>query len=404
MRKRYEAKHFKNELKINSIVKAFIAILMLVLCAFNSISGILSYFKSEDKAINVFTLAETYTIHFDANNGTGSMPDQKIFVNLSTYLSANTFTRQDYAFNGWNTQADGQGTPYADEASVTDLTTANSSITLYAQWLQGSYNITYVLNGGTVANPNPTTYNEETATFTLNNPIKAGYTFTGWSGTDLTGDDNLTVTIPQGSSGNRTYTAHYTPNTYYIRFNANGGTGTMSNQEMTYGTSANLTANSYENPAHVFTEWTTQADGTGTHYQDEQSVRDLTTTNGAIIDLYAQWEDERYVAEVVGDKKYSSLQAAINAVSADGVQKTIKLLKNTVITKELTVGTGKNIVFDFQSFTVSNDVSKDINIIKNTGTIEIVRGTLHTTALTKAAIDNDSPGSLVVSGGNIIAT
>ena len=404
MRLRYEAKHFKEESKLNSLIKFLIAIIMLVVFAFSSISGILSYSISQDTAINKFSIAGIYTIHYDANGGTGTMADQYVFVNVATNLTANSFTRNGHSFDGWNTAADGNGTDYTDGASVTNLAASGSSITLYAKWEAGDYNITYNLNGGTVATSNPTTYNEETETFTLNNPTKVGYTFKGWSGTGLTGDENTTVTIPQGSTGDRTYTANYIPNTYYIRFNANGGTGTMSNQEMTYGTTANLTANSFENPAYVFTEWTTQADGTGTHYQDEQSVRNLTTINGAIIDLYAQWEDERYVAEVVGDKKYSSLQAAINAVSADGVQKTIKLLKNTVITKELTVGTGKNIVFDFQSFTVSNDVSKDINIIKNTGTIEIVRGTIQTSALTKAAIDNDSPGSLVVSGGNIIST
>lgn len=404
MRLRYEAKHFKEESKLNSLIKFLIAIIMLVVFAFSSISGILSYSISQDTAINKFSIAGIYTIHYDANGGTGTMADQYVFVNVATNLTANSFTRNGHSFDGWNTAADGNGTDYTDGASVTNLAASGSSITLYAKWEAGDYKITYNLNGGTVATSNPTTYNEETETFTLNNPTKIGYTFKGWSGTGLTGDENTTVTISQGSTGDRTYTANYIPNTYYIRFNANGGTGTMSNQEMTYGTTANLTANSFENPAYVFTEWTTQADGTGTHYQDEQSVRNLTTINGAIIDLYAQWEDERYVAEVVGDKKYSSLQAAINAVSANGVQKTIKLLKNAVITKELTVGTGKNIVFDFQSFTVSNNASSDINIIKNSGTIEIVRGTLQTTALTKAAIDNDSPGSLTVSGGNIIAT
>ena len=76
------------------------------------------------------------------------------------------------------------------------------------------YTITYDLAGGT-AEGNPDTYTIETRTFTLKNPIKSGYTFTGWSGTGLDGENNMTVTIPTGSTGNRTYTAHW-------RYNGSG--------------------------------------------------------------------------------------------------------------------------------------------------------------------------------------
>ena len=56
----------------------------------------------------------------------------------------------------------------------------------------------------------------ESSTITLNPPTRTGYTFIGWSGTDLSGSDNLTVTIPKGSTGNRSYTAHWSLNTYSI--------------------------------------------------------------------------------------------------------------------------------------------------------------------------------------------
>ena len=76
------------------------------------------------------------------------------------------------------------------------------------------YTITYDLAGGT-AEGNPDTYTIETVDFTLKNPTKSGYTFTGWSGTGLDGENNMTVTIPTGSTGNRTYTAHW-------RYNGSG--------------------------------------------------------------------------------------------------------------------------------------------------------------------------------------
>ena len=70
------------------------------------------------------------------------------------------------------------------------------------------YHITYELDNGTLSTSNPSTYTVETATFTLNNPTKTGYTFTGWT---LSGSSSLQaeVTIYKGSTGDRTYTAHY---------------------------------------------------------------------------------------------------------------------------------------------------------------------------------------------------
>ena len=56
-----------------------------------------------------------------------------------------------------------------------------------------TFNITYDLNDGTVSGTNPTSYNVNTNTFTLINPTRTGFTFKGWSGTDLEGDENTTV-------------------------------------------------------------------------------------------------------------------------------------------------------------------------------------------------------------------
>ena len=101
------------------------------------------------------------------------------------------------------------GNLYAPGESVPEVVT-----TLTAQWTVNQYTITYNLAGGTVES-NPNTYTIETKAFTLKNPTKSGYTFTGWSGTGLDGEKNMTVTIPTGSTGNRIYTAHW-------RYNGSG--------------------------------------------------------------------------------------------------------------------------------------------------------------------------------------
>lgn len=116
------------------------------------------------------------------------------------------------------------GNLYAPGESVPEVVT-----TLTAQWTVHQYTITYDLAGGTVES-NPNTYTIETVAFTLKNPTKSGYTFTGWSGTGLDGENNMTVTIPTGSTGNRIYTAHWRYNgsghSYsYYTIKATAGTG-----------------------------------------------------------------------------------------------------------------------------------------------------------------------------------
>ena len=69
-----------------------------------------------------------------------------------------------------------------------------------------NYTISYDLADGTVATPNPTNYNETTADFMLTNPTRYGYDFAGWTGTGLS-EATMSVTIAQGSTGNRSYTA-----------------------------------------------------------------------------------------------------------------------------------------------------------------------------------------------------
>ena len=126
-----------------------------------------------------------------------------------TAPASNGLTRPDGNTDSYFKWLGSDGNLYAPGESVPEVVT-----TLTAQWTVNQYTITYDLAGGTVEG-NPDTYTIETVAFTLKNPTKSGYTFTGWSGTGLDGENNMTVTIPTGSTGNRTYTAHW-------RYNGSG--------------------------------------------------------------------------------------------------------------------------------------------------------------------------------------
>ena len=120
-----------------------------------------------------------------------------------TAPASDGLTRPDGNTGSYFMWLDGNGKSYEPgdsvPADVTELT---------VQWTAHQYTITYDLAGGT-AERNPGTYTIETGAFTLKNPTKSGYTFTGWSGTGLDGENNMTVTIPKGSTGERRYTAHW---------------------------------------------------------------------------------------------------------------------------------------------------------------------------------------------------
>ncbi|MDY4634921.1 MAG: InlB B-repeat-containing protein [Candidatus Limivicinus sp.] len=73
----------------------------------------------------------TYSYSFDANGGSGSMSGGSAAYGESIQLPGNSFTRPKYTFTGWNTRADGNGTAYADNASLT----LTENTTLYAQWI-----------------------------------------------------------------------------------------------------------------------------------------------------------------------------------------------------------------------------------------------------------------------------
>jgi len=160
--------------------------------------------------------APTYAVTLNTNGGT--IADGKDVTGYTYGVGATLptdATRTGYTFKGWYDNESLTGSPVT---AIGGAETGNKEY--WAKWEINQYTIAYDLAGGT-AEGNPDTYTIETGAFTLKNPTKSGYTFTGWSGTGLDGENNMTVTIPTGSTGNRTYTAHW-------RYNGGGSGGSSS--------------------------------------------------------------------------------------------------------------------------------------------------------------------------------
>ena len=235
------------------------------------------------------------TITLNPNGGTGNVITET--TEETTYkVPPCSFTRTGYEFAKWNTKADGTGTDYEPDDEITlDGTTVN----LYAIWTPIPYTITYELDGGTNHTSNPANYTIETATFSLQNPSKTGYTFGGWY-KESTFATQVTQ-IANGSTGNITLYAKWTVNTHTLTWNVNGGdalTGTYTSGTVEYGatiTPPDLpTRNGY-----VFTYWYD-----GRNMVEHNNL--LKTMPDHDLTYTAQWE------AVVYSISYQGLEGASN--------------------------------------------------------------------------------------------
>ena len=168
--------------------------------------------------------APTYTVTLHTNGGTINSGNVTSYTYGVGATLPTDVTRTGYTCKGWYDNENLTGSPVT---AISNTETGNKEY--WAKWEINQYTITYDLAGGTVEG-NPDTYTVEMDTFTLNTPTRPGYTFTGWSGTGLDGENNMTVTIPKGSTGDRIYTAHWRYNggghSYsYYTIKATAGTG-----------------------------------------------------------------------------------------------------------------------------------------------------------------------------------
>lgn len=175
------------------------------------------------------------------------------------------------------------------DASNTSLGVLKASTTVSIS-AKSSYTVSYAANGGSgTATAQTKWYNES---LTLRGALtRSGYGFSKWKATNGT---LYNASASYTTNAATTMTAQWTGNTYYVKFNANGGSGSMANQTFTYGAAQKaLTKNTFTRTGYTFNGWKT-AVSSGTSYTDGQSVSNLTSTANATINLYAQWSPNTY--------------------------------------------------------------------------------------------------------------
>ena len=163
---------------------------------------------------------------------------------------------------------------------------ANGSTVVKIYYDRKEITLTLNLNGGEGKTEITGKYGADVTT--LANPTKTGYTFAEWN-------PELPATLP---AENVTYTASWNANTYTVKFEANGGSGTMTDQTFTYDVEQALTANTFTRKDYTFAGWAVKADGNAT-YADMAKVKNLTAEDKATVTLFAVWNENDKVLPVI---------------------------------------------------------------------------------------------------------
>lgn len=239
--------------------------------------------ESFKRNVPVVVCPYLYTIKFDGNGAAkGKMSEKACAAGQKEKLSKNKFEKKGYTFAGWNTQPDGKGTFYEENAYVKNLTKkADEVVTLYAQWKAAQYQITYNLNGGKNNKKNPKTYKITSKTIKLSNPSKKGYVFKGWY-CDKKCTKKVT-SIKKGSTGKVTLYAKWAKEKYTITYKLNGGKNNKKNPKIYTITSKMIKLAAPTRKGYVFKGW----------YRDKKCTRKVTSIKKGStgkITLYAKWK------------------------------------------------------------------------------------------------------------------
>lgn len=133
---------------------------------------------------------------------------------------------------------------------------------------------------------------------------RAGYDLVGWNNApDGTGDIdvelNSAVPFPSDVYECELY-AQWEEKPYNVKFDSNGGNGTMNTQTIRIDTPTQLSKNTFTRNGYHFAHWCTTSDGTGDCYDDEEAVTHL-GSSGSTVNLYAIWEGNDYKVHFDGN-------------------------------------------------------------------------------------------------------
>ncbi|MBP3567558.1 MAG: InlB B-repeat-containing protein, partial [Lachnospiraceae bacterium] len=228
----------------------------------------------------LYALYEGVKIKLTYNANGGSCAKQSATVYYGDVIdSLPTPTNAGYVFKGWYT---------ANKTKVEegDTITFSEDTTLYAHWQETTYTITFNPNGGLVSSTEKEVKHGQSYG-SLPRATRDGYAFLGWF-TSKTGSTQIFGSDIVNLSADDTLYAHWSPYTYTVTFNMNGGTATVYEKDVTFGGSYG-TLPTPKRSGYTFAGW----------YTKSRYGSKVTATSNVEIDsdhtLYAQWTSQIFV-------------------------------------------------------------------------------------------------------------
>ena len=270
------------------------------------------------------TTAQTYTVSYNANGGSNAPASQTKVHGVTLTLSSAVPYRTNYEFVGWSASSSATTATYTAGGSYA----GNASVTLFAVWKYkpATYTVSYDANGGTGAPGRQTKTYGVTLTLTTIQPTRKNYLFLGWS------KDRNATSASYTAGGSYTDNAdvtlyavwRYDPETYTIRYDANGGTGAPASQTKTYGVPLPLSAVKPTRAGYEFLGWATSRNATVSEYAPGERY-----TDEAGVTLYAVW---RYIPKTY-EVKYDANGGGNTPASQTKTEDVTLILTSTIPTR-----------------------------------------------------------------------
>lgn len=290
--------------------------------ATKEISVTFKNYNSEESATKKVTFDVTVpawcTLTYNANGGSGAPSSQSAASGSNVTISSTKPSRSYYTFLGWATSSTATSAGYVAGNSYK----LSSNATLYAVWRANTYTITYNANSGSLGSvPSSQSYTYATSgTTKLSSykPVKAGYTFLGWSLSNTATSASYSAGQNWNLSNGNNYTLYavWKINTYTFNYNANGGTGSMSSQNVNYNSSIILSDNAFKREGYKFIGWNAYRHSDSTWYVTGQGwlTEDEIIANGHEKKLYENQTELSFNNSWISGDEYSIIGYTMYAV------------------------------------------------------------------------------------------